>query len=538
MPEGGKVTPISPSFIQRVSQGVRYMISGVGPEAWFGPMQPLQPMAPPDVVGRRFDYPVGYNLSYSPRSYEPVSFADLRGLADSCDVLRSVIETRKDQMEALDWNVRIKPDDDNKRKTASADQQKRIDAITEFFQYPDKRNTWQQWLRQWLEDMFVLDAACFYKRLDRKGRLWGLEPVDGATVKILLDDSGRSPLPPNPAYQQILHGIPAADYAMYGGDENGVVEYGSNELLYLMRNPRTHKPVGYSHVEQVLMTVNIAIRRAMFQLEYYREGSQPDALLGLPKEWTTEQIIDFQKNWDAMNAGNLGQRRRLKFLPGEFKYEATKPPDLKDEYDEWLARVICYVFSVPPTPFIKAARSGEAQKTSHDAALEEGLAPLQKYVKNNLNRVIAIDFESPDIEFGWVDDREQDPLQSAQIREGDVKCGIISIDEARQSIGLDPLGDAYGVPMPLTPTGFVAVKSPEQQDADNQAQQQAMQDAASARLAGNQSDEHGGGDEGKPQEKNKTKQKDDATKLAKAVKKKPNPYLPTTAQSQSLHARP
>ena len=139
---------------------------------------------------------------------------------------------------------------------------------------------------------------------------------------------------------------------------------GVDELLYLMRNPRSHKVYGYSHVEQVLVTVNILIRRALHQLEYYREGSQPDAFVGLPKEWTGEQIIAFQNHFDSMMAGNLGQRRRLKFMPGDFKYQATKDPVLKDDYDEWLARIICFVFSIAPTPFIKAARSGEAQKTS------------------------------------------------------------------------------------------------------------------------------------------------------------------------------
>src|ERR1017187_5125770 len=532
MPEG-KVTPISPGIVQRVTQAARYVISGVGPEAWFGPMQPLRPMAPPEVAGRRYDYPVGYNLNYSPRSNEAVSFQDLRALADNCDILRSVIETRKDQMEALDWNIRIKADADSKRKSATDDQNSRIDAITQFFQSPDKRNNWQQWLRQWLEDMFVIDAACFYKRLDRKGDLWGLEPVDGASIKILIGDDGRIPLPPAPAYQQILHGIPAVDYAQYGGDEKGVVEYGTNELLYLMRNPRTHKTTGYSHVEQVLITVNIAIRRSLFQLEYYREGSQPDALLGLPKEWTADQIIGFQKHFDSQMAGNLGQRRHLKFMPGEFKYQATKEPVLKDEYDEWLARIICFVFSIAPTPFIKQVNRATAQ-SSHDAALEEGLAPLQKYIRNNLNRVIATDFESSDLEFSWVDDREQDPLVQMQVDTGYVKAGVRAINEVRESIGDDPIGNpAYDVPMPLTATGFVAIKSPEEQQASQDAQQQAMSDAAQARAKVEQAGDKEGQTRGKDQS-TVAKPKDEAGKL---VKKKPNPYLPTIEHKHRNHAQ-
>ena len=106
MTSGGKQTDLSPGLIARIAQGARYILNGVAPDAWFGPLQPMQPMAPASVEGRRYDYPVGYNLDQRPRSYEPVSFGDLRALADNCDVLRSVIETRKDQMESLDWTVR------------------------------------------------------------------------------------------------------------------------------------------------------------------------------------------------------------------------------------------------------------------------------------------------------------------------------------------------------------------------------------------------------------------------------------------------
>jgi hypothetical protein len=90
MPRDGKETPLPPTFVQRAVEGIRYIISGVTPSTWFGPAQPLQPMAPPEVAGRQFDYPVGYNLVVTPRADEGVSFAQLRSLADSFDLLRLV----------------------------------------------------------------------------------------------------------------------------------------------------------------------------------------------------------------------------------------------------------------------------------------------------------------------------------------------------------------------------------------------------------------------------------------------------------------
>ena len=47
-----------------------------------------------------------------------------------------------------------------------------------------------------------------------------------------------------------------------------------------------------------------------------------------------------------------------------------------------------------------------------------------KWMRKNMNRIIAVDFRLPGIlNSPGSDDREQDPLQAAQIREGDVKSG-------------------------------------------------------------------------------------------------------------------
>jgi hypothetical protein len=44
------------------------------------------------------------------------------------------------------------------------------------------------------------------------------------------------------------------------------------------------------------MTVNIALRRQMHQLQYYTEGNVPEALIGVPEAWTPDQIGQPEKN--------------------------------------------------------------------------------------------------------------------------------------------------------------------------------------------------------------------------------------------------
>ena len=112
-PTGGKESSINPNMIQRVIAGVAQAVSpsiaGILPQTWMSPQQPLKPIAPDTVTGRLWDYQPGYNLNTSPRPYEggKGTFELLRQLAE-CDIVRLMIQTRKDQLDALPWGIRTK----------------------------------------------------------------------------------------------------------------------------------------------------------------------------------------------------------------------------------------------------------------------------------------------------------------------------------------------------------------------------------------------------------------------------------------------
>jgi len=409
--------PIPAGVIARVAQGVRYIIGGKTPNAWMGPGEPMLPQAQ-EVKGRSFDFPVAVNVHYQPRGGEAISFAELRGIADNYDLLRLLIETRKDQIAALDWT--IQPKDRAKKPGEKAKQ------LTDFLQYPDQEHDWASWTRLVVEEMLVIDALTIYPRKNRGGGIYGLEVMDGATIKRLINSDGRTPISPDPAYQQILHGIPAVDYTR-------------EELVYWQRNPRAHRIYAMSPVEQIIMTVNIALRRQLSQLEYYTEGNMPEALAGVPPEWGADKIQKFQEMFDQMLAGDTAARRRLTFIPGGMEYHPIKDPKLKDEYDEWLARICCFAFSIPPTPFVKQVNRSMAEQ-AQATALQEGLGPLKQSFKGMIDFVLAKHMDAADHEIVWQSgEQEQDPLTKAQINVQYVTAGILTADEVRAEIGRDPL---------------------------------------------------------------------------------------------------
>ena len=71
--------------------------------------------------------------------------------------------------------------------------------------------------------------------------------------------------------------------------------------------------------------------------------------------------------------------------------EARLPP-LKDQYDEWLARVICYAFSAPATPFVAQVNRATSE-TMRMQVTQEALVPLKTWIESALDVVVQICME-------------------------------------------------------------------------------------------------------------------------------------------------
>ena len=380
----------------------------------FAPGLPLVPPQPQPV--RALDFDVGANSVYPPRAGAPFSFRELRAFAN-VEPVRLAIETAKDQLERLDWS--IKP-----RHGGGADPA-RVAAVTALFRRPDGVTPFATWLRTLLEDLLVLDAPAIEKRRDRAGRMVGLDIVPGDTLKLLVDDTGRRPAAPLPAFQQVIKGVVWAELT-------------ADELVYAPRNPRPNHLYGLSPVEQVVVTLNTVLRRQTAQLGYFTDGNVPAGILNVPAGWGPDAIRTMQDAWDARLTGDPNGRSRLQWVPSETRYQPFKDSPLKDDFDEWLARIVCYAFSLPPTPFVKQMNRSTAQADETRAA-EEGSAPRKLWWKRIADDLLARDLGAPELEWCWNDAVDMDPLVQAQIDDINLRNGSATVDEVRARRGLGPL---------------------------------------------------------------------------------------------------
>lgn len=447
--------PENKSFVSRAIGGAflktaRTAISTIKPGDWMSALQPLIPWLPM-VLGRQWDFPVGKNINYTPRGGDKITFNMLRSFASKSEVARMVIENQKDKLCSQPWQIKAKEGHE------VDEEDPRIQKWTKFFKRPDGDTRWSDWLRTLAEELFVTDAVTMWRAPNRVMGLHGLFLLDGATIFPLIDDSGRRPAPPNPAYQQILKGVPKGNYT-------------SDEMIYAPRNVRVYTRYGRSNIEQCIQTLQQDIARSESQLLYFTAGSVPDAYMVMGEGIPNDQVKAFGTYLNDLLTGNLAGKRQVPVAPFGTKIEQLKEQVLKDDFDEWVARKICAVFHTSPTPFVRQLNRSTAETSSSDAK-EEGLGPIMDWICELLEGVMAHEGDD-DLEFVFLDDKELDQTAQSAILVAQVHEGIITRNEARDTLGLDPIKeDAADQLMVTTGTGLMPLPG---SDLDQQMQEQKL----------------------------------------------------------------
>lgn len=407
-------------------------------------MRPDYLLYPGGGIAKKYPTGIGYNTLRDFSTYYPIA--------------RAAIEYRKSQITQLAWN--IAPVEVNNETVTNENNIKISKEVKKFLKYPNgiHQVSFTDWLKKILEDLLVIDAACVYRRRNRKGDIIGYLPVDAATIELMLKLDGTTPEPPLPAYQQKI-----------GVQEP--VTFTTDEMFYSMMNPRTYSPYGLSPLETLILTVTTALKLQSWNLGYLTEGNTPEGFVTLPRDIASsrDQLKEWQEAWDAMLSGNPGFQRKLKFLPEGMKYEATlKPADMTFErFEKWLMLNTLAVFGVPPAAlgftFDVNRASGE---TSYEAGKERSLFPTALFIKQLMDRIVQQDLGYEEMEFTWTNINPTNRAEEAKVVNTLINSGLMSIDEWRLGEGLSPTGAKD--PFIMTPVGPIFVKDLAAQSASGQ----------------------------------------------------------------------
>lgn len=411
---------------------------GTGPGEATVQMGPgTAPAAEPlDTSGepRAFPYRVGWNAPSLPGEGRPLDFGTLRQLADTYDLARKAIEIRKDEVCALQFDVVARDPDRRRARQIIKDQQAKISAIREFFAFPDRQHTWQSWLRRLLEDYFVVDAVTIWKWRTLGGKLHGLRPLDGTTIKPLLSVQGDAPLPPEPAYQQYLYGVARESFS-------------ADELIYAPKNRRNQTPYGFSPIEQFMWHINEALRYGRWRLDYFTDGTLPEGVAVAPPGTDARQLRELRDWWDGVMAGDTRALHKLQWVPAGTSFHAFKTFEFSVEFARWLVDVTCAALDVTPQEMgfapERGGLGGKGYAEEQSTILKrKSTLPLTRWLCDEiLNPLIWREFDAPELQASFRDTgNEEERLQAMQARDLAIRNGTLSVDQAVEEDGGEPPG--------------------------------------------------------------------------------------------------
>jgi len=463
----------------------------------FGPGTPIMPGAinPLRDDGRadprRYEYQVAQNINIG-TAQKLVPFDTLRGAAEQIDIVRRCIEVLKAKISGLDWDITIAEDASEKiiaeiggdhTRAMSQARSKFSDEIYRvrtFWENPDKANglTFIDWMMMSLEEILVLDAWAIWPQRTVGGDLYGLQILDGSTIKPLLDDRGMRPMPPQPAYQQILYGFPRSEFQANSDDITADGEFTSDDLTYLIRNRRANSVYGSSPVERCLPLADLYLRRQQWLRAEYTDGVSPEMMLTSDADFGNDPLVmkQYENIINDNLAGQTEQRKRALILPSGLKpqfYEGYGEK-FKSNLDEYLITSITGHFGVLPTEIGFSAKGGLGasghQEGEAEAAQSIGVAPLVQWIAKMLTNLSYTYLGMPrELEFKFMVGEIRDNEQMAKKSDLEVRGGTKTLNERRSELGL-PLLDTPAADQPIlvagngvylfTPEGIVNAAAP------------------------------------------------------------------------------
>ena len=448
-------------------QAPQNSIRGVDTSDWFGPLQPVSPIAPAGTEPRGFQYQPGQNLTFTPRANEALSAAQLRQLS-TYDMVRVIIENVKDQVSRMPINVRLRrmPGESAKEYSQRKPDMSIIRDVSQIIDFPNPEQNRSEFTRKIMDDMLIIDAASVLMRTTASKQLIELRAIDGATITRYIDEQGFTPLPPSPAYAQLWYGIPMVDLT-------------TDQLIYAARNIPTYQLYGMSPTQQAVTWISVGSKRLESQLSFYTGGTIPDALQIVPPGTPVEKIAEAQQWMISDLAGMLAKKRQLRLIQGfapEGKDQILFPKEamLADPFDDLVIRCLCFAFGQSPQRLMRMMNRATAE-SADTASEKEGLEPWLDWLSGSVwNRIIQQKLGFTEYEATFEEQGDVDALKAAQIGEIKLRTGERTINENREDDGLDPRPEPEADQLLIiTATGAIPV-SAEQEVARAKAKAEAM----------------------------------------------------------------
>lgn len=374
-----------------------------------------------------FAVPMGFNNQFSTYNKRMLSAGSidwtlLRSLSINHETTRAAINVRKREITQLGYEVVDLDDDTDSEHTLD----ERNEARNWITHIGGTGVRFREILDKLIEDTLVLDACVFYKQRTLDGELFRIIPIDGATIKLRVDENGMRPQGDEIAFEQWLSGKMSAELT-------------TEELSYEMMNARSDNPYGLSPIESLIISLDASMRAMLYNLAYLSDNSVPQGFLNVPENWKLPAIKEYTEYLHSLISGPKMQAKIFPIPSGATYTPVSKPSDFtfKDFFD-YLDRKVCMMFDVTPQELgLSLQQYKENAEGQEKIQIRKGIKPLANFLSEIFTDLLQQEGGWPNFAFKFTGLDMRFSLDEAKTL---VPLGILGIDEYRNDMGLKKLG--------------------------------------------------------------------------------------------------
>ena len=481
LPAGATVASILPNspvptgpYGQFPAMAEALMRNGATFGAPMGPGVPLIPVpldkpenGDPRAPFRRFQFDISHNLNINQRQ---ALWLTLRNAAVSIDAISRCIQIRTADVIKMDLDFAVSNDaiatimqKDNLSpseagKTARKIFSPEIDRMKQAWEnpFPEDNRSYEEFIGEVMWQLLVYDGLAIAPAFNLGAQCIGFEIIDAPTINILLNNFGRRPLPPAPAFQQNLWGYVRGEAVgnnvkgktfQDGGAPYDVTQ--ADVLSYFILNPRTNTPYGWSPTEKALQIADLYAERQKWLLSEYKSGTTAklywratDEAITLQNLSTAERIIN-----EGLQ-GMTNARYQTKIMPPGFEdpFEVKNVDELyKADYDEHWLKQLASFYNIMPSQLGVIARAGlgggkGASEGEADMSESVSSKPQNRQLEgiiNSLNRQ-HLGCDRNVVASLKNDEGSEDQLEQANAFKIFVSSAVMTPNEAREELGMTP----------------------------------------------------------------------------------------------------
>jgi len=385
-----------------------------------------------------FGYPLNKNIP------------EIRRLAQT-NYVAMIINTICDEIGSLEWDINADTDSNVPDNI--------IQDTYDFFTSPNhNKEPFDAFTSKLIRDIEEIDAGVIEKVHNLKGEFLEMYVKDGGTF--LNNSNPYGVLPAERAYFQ---------YGWLTGARP--IPFDRNEIVYMMRNPRSDSLYGRSPVENLLNVLQVLVYGLESNLEYFTDNNMPKGVFKMIGA-NEQQLRSFSKQWQEINRtkGEDGKwRRAFHKMPiinteGTFERLSFSNAELELlQQQEWFTKLVWSMFGITPSELGFTDSSNRATEIIQSNVFKrKTINPLVQLLEYNFNTFIINDLPwikgKYENKVKFVYDRYdvEKEISKRKVIWNDIKTGLITPNEARLELGMDeieggeslraPSSNAFGMP--------------------------------------------------------------------------------------------